>query len=165
MALKTKGMIDCRFGIRIAALNTEQQSDSRNADMRKTINVLSLGREEWRTAVREALPPRLRNDFWGVNSSWDLCTLPQSVLVDIAVLHHSFALHDLRRAAEYIRRRWPDAVILVVGEQAEQLDDPLYDDKTNSEISPEELASILVTSVEAKRMIRRKVRIGMGSAR
>jgi hypothetical protein len=85
--------------------------------------------------------------------------------VDVAVLHHSFAPHNLRFAAEYIRRRWPDAVILVIGELSEQLDDPLYDDKTSSGVSYEELASMIEKSVAAKKRIRRKARSGLGNAR
>jgi hypothetical protein len=133
--------------------------------MRKTTKVLSLGTEEWRRAVREALPPSRKNGFWGVNNYWNLCALPQAVSVDVAVFHHSFATHDLRYAAEYIRRRWPDAVILVIGEQAEQLDDPLYDDKASSGISIKELVSMIETSVATRRRVRRNVRSGQGNAR
>lgn len=85
--------------------------------------------------------------------------------LDVAVFHHSFVPDDLRYAAEYIRRRWPDAVILVIGEQAEQLDDPLYDDKTGSGISLEELVRTIETSVAAKRRIGRTVRSGLGGSR
>lgn len=132
--------------------------------MRMTTKVLSLGPEEWRNAVRRALHRRRKNSYWGVNNYWNLCALPQAVSVDVAVLHHSFAPHDLRYAAEYIRRRWPDAVILVTGEQAMQLDDPLYDDKTSSGISIEELVLMIETSVAARRRVRRKVRSGLNNA-
>ena len=125
--------------------------------MRKTTKVLSLGIEEWRNAVREALPPKQRDGFWGVNNLWDLCSLPQAVSVDVAVFHHSFALHNLRYSAEYIRRRWPDAVILVIGEQARQLDDPLYDHRMSRGISLEELVWMIETSVAEKRRISRNV--------
>ena len=97
--------------------------------MRKTMNVLSLGIEEWRIAVRKALPTGRKSSFGGVNTLWDLCALPEAVSVDVAVFHHSFSFREFRRAAEYIRRRWPEAVILVIGEQAKHLDDPLYDHK------------------------------------
>jgi hypothetical protein len=133
--------------------------------MRKTTKVLSLGIEEWRNEVREALPPSRKNGFLGVNNYWSLCVLPQAVSVDVAVFHHSFATQDLRYAAEYIRRRWPDAVILVIGEQAEQLDDPLYDDKANSSVSMGELVSMIETSVAARRRVRRNVRSGLSNSR
>jgi hypothetical protein len=133
--------------------------------MRTTTKVLSLGIEEWRNAFRQVLTPRQMNGFWGVNNCWDLCALPQAVSVDVAVLHDSFAPCDLRYAAEYIRRRWPDAVILVIGKQVEQSDDPLYDDKASSGVSIEEVMSMIEESVAAKRRIRRNAGFGLSSAR
>lgn len=132
--------------------------------MRKTARVLLLGIEEWRVAVHQALPKRPKRNFWGVNSFWDLCALTQAVAVDVAVFHRSFSLHDLRFAAEYIRRRWPDAVILVIGEQVEQLDDPLYDDNASDGISPDELVQMIETSVAARRRAKRNVLSRLGSA-
>ncbi len=133
--------------------------------MRTTTNVLSLGPEEWTDAVRHALAPTDKNGFWGVNNVWDLCALPQPVSVDVAVFHHSFARNGLRDAAEYIRRRWPDAVILVDGEQVEQLDDPLYDDTTKSGISLEQLVWMIEESAAAKKRMRRNMRSGLINAR
>jgi hypothetical protein len=133
--------------------------------MRIATKVLSLGIEEWRNAVREAVTQRQKNGFWGVNNCWDLCALPQAVSVDVAVLHDSFAPRDLRYAAEYIRRRWPDAVIFVIGKQVEQLDDPLYDDKASSGVSIEELMLMIEESVAVRRRIRRNVGFGLSSAR
>jgi hypothetical protein len=132
--------------------------------MRKTTKVLSLGFEEWRNAVRQALPPWQRDGFWGVNNLWELCALPEAVSVDIAVFHHSFAQQDLRYSAEYIRRRWPDAVILVIGKQAGQLYDSLYDGKTSSEISIERLVSTIETPASARRRFGRNVQSGLGIA-
>lgn len=133
--------------------------------MKKTTMVLSLGIEEWRNAVREALARRQGNGFWGVNNYWNLCALPQAVSVDVAVFHDSFAPHDLRYSAEYIRRRWPDAVILVVGEQAQQLDDPLYDDRANSSITIGELVSMIETLVSTRRRVRRNMLSGLSNPR
>jgi hypothetical protein len=133
--------------------------------MKETTKVLSLGIEEWRNAVRQAMPRKQKNGFRGVSNLWDLCALPEVVSADVAVFHHSFSRHDLRYAAEYIRRRWPDAVILVIGEQAKHLDDPLYDDKTSSEISIKELVRVIEESAAAKRRIRRNVQFGLGYAR
>jgi len=133
--------------------------------MRKPTKVLALGQEEWIYTVRQALPHWHRNGFAGAYNFWALCALPQAVLVDVAVVHHSFAQDDLRYAAEYIRRRWPDAVIVVVGEQAKHLDDPLYDHRANGEISPEELVWLIETSVEARRQSRKHARPVLSGAR
>ncbi len=133
--------------------------------MRKTTKVLTLGTEEWRSPLRDSLPYWLKEGFVGVKDFWQLCALPEPVLVDVAVFHHSFPQADLRYAAEHIRRRWPDAVIVVVGEQAKHLDDPLYDHRANSEISPEELVWLIETSVEARRQSRKHARPVLSRAR
>jgi hypothetical protein len=133
--------------------------------MRKTTKVLALGTEEWSSSLRHRLPYWLKKDFAGVKDFWHLCGLPQSVLVDVAVFHHSFPQADLRYSAEYVRRRWPDAVIVVIGEQAEHLVDPLYDNRANDAISPKELAWLIETSVEARRQGRMHARPVLGGVR
>ncbi len=119
--------------------------------MREPTKVLALGPEEWICEVRQALPHWQKNGFSGVHNFWVLCALPEPVLVDVAIVHHCFDRDHLRYVSEYIRRRWPDAVIVAIGEQAEDLDDPLYDHEANGEISPEELVWLIETSVETKR--------------
>ena len=133
--------------------------------MRKTMKVLARGQEDWIHLVHQALPYWHKSGFTAAQNYWALCALPQGVLADIAVVHHSFAQDDLRYAAEYIRRRWPDAVIVVVGEQAKHLDDPLYDHRANGEISPEELAWLIETWVEARRQSRKHTRPVLSRAR
>lgn len=133
--------------------------------MRKTTKVLALGREEWIQTVRLALPHWHESGFTGAHSFWALCALPQAVQVNVAVVHHSFAQEDLRYAAEYIRRRWSDAVIVIVGEQAKHLDDPLYDHRAKGEISPEELVWLIETSVEARRQSRKHARTVLSGTR
>ncbi len=49
--------------------------------------------------------------------------------------------------------------------RAEQLDDPLYDDKASRGISVEELARMIETSAAARRKMRRGARFGRSSAR
>ena len=133
--------------------------------MRKTTKVLALGHEQWIHMVQQSLSYWRKNGLTGAHNFWALCALPQAVQVDVAVVHHSFAQEDLRYAAEYIRRRWPDAVIVIVGEQAKHLDDPLYDHRADGEISPEELLWLIETSVEARRQSRKHARPVLGGAR
>jgi hypothetical protein len=133
--------------------------------MRKTKKVLALGQEDWIHLVHRALPYWQKNDFVGVHNFWALCALPQSVLVDAVVIHRTFDRDDLRCAAQYIRRRWPDALVVVVGEQAKHLDDPLYDHLANGGTSSEELALLIETSVETKRQNRTHVRPVLSGAR
>lgn len=118
--------------------------------MRKPAKVLAFGPEEWIHAVRQALPGRQKNSFIDVKSLCAMCSLPETVCVDVAVLHHSLAPNDLRYAAEYIRRRWQNALIIVIGDHAKQLDDPLYDDWASCTISPEELMCLIEKLITAR---------------
>ena len=47
----------------------------------------------------------------------------------------------------------------------DELDDPLYDDKTSSEISIEELVSVIEKSASVKKRIRRKLQFRLANAR
>jgi hypothetical protein len=115
--------------------------------MRKTTTVLSLGLEEWSNTLRDAVLFGKGYGFAGVSSYWNLCRLPEAVSADIAILHDSFPKHELRYAAEYIRRRWPTAIILLMGQGEAVLDDPLYDDRTGAGISPDTLVSMIEKSL------------------
>ena len=133
--------------------------------MRKTTKVLALGHEEWTHAVRQALPHWQKNCFVAVNNFWNLCVLPEPVSADIAVIDDSFAQSYVRYAAQYIRRRWPEAVIVVIGEQAKQLDDPLFDNHVSDETSPGELVWLIETLAAAGKRIKKCVRPGPGGVR
>lgn len=124
-------------------------------DMRKTRKVLVLGREEWIYAVRLAMLRWQKNGFAGVKNFWELCALPEPVQPDVAVIHHSFHDNEFRGAAEYIRRRWPNALIFVIGEKALKLDDPLYDLRTKSDISAEELVWLVERQLSVREKRRR----------
>jgi hypothetical protein len=98
-----------------------------------------------------------------VESYWKLCALPEFVSVDVAVVHRTFANEDLRHAAEYIRRRWPLARILLLGWKADSLEAPLYDDRESGGISPRELVRLIEASVTAQGRIGRDVKPVPGS--
>ena len=132
--------------------------------MRYTTTVLVLGEEQWGQTIRQKLP-HWQKRFVLVPDIWHLCALPQSVQASAAAFHRSFPHGDLRYAAEYLRRRWPDVAILVAGEQATQLDDPLYDDVTAPNISPEELAHVIEKLVQSRRRSKNLERPFLGGAR
>ena len=133
--------------------------------MGRATKVLLVGTEEWASTVRKALPLGQEEAITTVESFWKLCALPESVLVEVAVFHHSFSKNELRYAAEYIRRRWPLARILLLGWKADSLDDPLYDDRKRSGILPEELVQWIAISAKARRRIESSVRTGSDNVR
>lgn len=50
-------------------------------------------------------------------------------------------LSEVSHVAAYVRHRWPDAKILLLGEICGSLDDPLYDDINPSE-NPSDIAEV-----------------------
>jgi hypothetical protein len=77
--------------------------------------------------------------------------LSEKVQVSVAVLDLSSSERELLQNAEHIRRRWPGAVILLVGDKLPHLDDPLYDERVASDIQPGELLDVLERLVAHKR--------------
>ena len=132
--------------------------------MRKTRNTLALGQEKWLQILQQTLPRRYEKGFVGVRNFWELCALPEPVLAEVAIVHPSFAHDGQGYAAEYIRRRWPDAVIVVIGEQAKRLDDSLYDHKTDGGISPQELVRLIETWTKAGQQRSKQARLAIGGA-
>jgi hypothetical protein len=49
----------------------------------------------------------------------------------LVAINLSVGLSEVSHVAAYVRQRWPDAKILLLGESCESLDDPLYDDRVN----------------------------------
>jgi hypothetical protein len=55
----------------------------------------------------------------------------------------SIPANQRRQAAECIRREWPRAMILLLGDSAEGLYDPLYDQRVPSSATPHDLFIII----------------------
>jgi phosphatidate phosphatase APP1 len=92
--------------------------------------------------------------------------LHETEKVSVAVLDLSSSEHELRQNTEHIRRRWPDAEILLVGDNLDHLDDPLYDERVSAEIQPSELLTVVERLVahkrRASRFRRRRIAEGKG---
>jgi hypothetical protein len=105
------------------------------------LRVLSVGLTE---LVRDALMLRPHSRMAVVSNYWDLCSLSlQREEFQVAVLNDANPARELRRRAEYIRRRWPSASILLVGGTAGVLDRPLYDERVPSRIEPADLLTVI----------------------
>jgi len=79
---------------------------------------------------------------------WGHCSKSE---FDVAVLSGSLGLAGLRDSAELVRRRWPQARILVLGCVPSLLDDPLYDEAIDAKFRPEILIETLMRMCRAKR--------------
>jgi hypothetical protein len=109
------------------------------------LSVLVIGSMELTNVVRDALVLCGRSRLAVVANYLDLCSLSlrDPAQLQVAILDVSFSDRELRRRAEYIRRRWPEAAVLLVCDECDRLDDPLYDERLPSGINPEELAAVI----------------------
>jgi hypothetical protein len=109
------------------------------------LSVLVIGSMELTNVVRDALVLCGRSRLAVAANYWDLCSLSLCDVAQfqVAILDVSFSDRELRRRAEYIRRRWADAAILLVRDDRDLLDDPLYDEGIPAGINPEELAAVI----------------------
>jgi hypothetical protein len=100
---------------------------------------------ELTNVVRDALVLCGRSRLAAAANYWDLCSLSlrEAEQFHLAILDLSFSDRELRRRAELIRRRWADAVILLVSDDCDLLDDPLYDERISAGINPEKLAAVI----------------------
>jgi len=108
------------------------------------LKVLSVGLSELAALVRDALLLRPRCKLAVATNYWDLCSLSlQREEFQVAVLNEPSSARELRRRAECIRRRWPDAAIVLVADSYMALDHPLYDERVPSNIEPGDLLTVI----------------------
>ena len=69
-------------------------------------------------------------------STWDLPVVMGSEEIDVAILHNTLPLRQVRVSAAYIRCRWPYVRILLLRDPEEKLDYRLYDERLTPGASP-----------------------------
>jgi hypothetical protein len=111
--------------------------------MEFTLHVISVGSSDECNTVRDALLQRHHSRLSVVSTPLDLGAIPKLESFDIAILHHTLSRRGARNASEYIRHRWPRAKILVISNEEEILDDPLYDERVLPGLSPESLLAVI----------------------
>jgi len=109
------------------------------------LKVLFVGLSESSTLVRDAVLYHPGSRLAIATSYWDLCSLSLHYHEEfqVALLEVSPSPRELRRRAEYIRRRWPGAAIVLIADGRIALDDPLYDERVPSNIGPDELLTVI----------------------
>ena len=121
--------------------------------MTDMLRVLAVGSKESRDLVRDALLFRRRSHLLVASNYWELCSLwdGEAQQVSVAVIDLCTSDRELRRrTAEHIRRRWPDAQILLVGPEAEVPEDPLYDERIPPTLEAAELLVAMERLVKGK---------------
>jgi hypothetical protein len=125
--------------------------------MPSRVSALSVGSKELTHLVRDAFLLCPQSSLSVAETFWDLCSLSlrEKEQVSVAVLDLSSSESELRQKAEHIRRRWPEAAILLVGDSLHHLDDPLYDERVASDIQPTELLAVVERLLAHKRLANR----------
>jgi hypothetical protein len=102
-------------------------------------NVLLVEHDEMLLGTRTML---LTDQHYGVFTARDYREVFAHAHVQeiaVVVISRAFILPELSAIAEFARKRWPRAGILVVGCGVPPLDDPLYDEHIDPDSQPESL--------------------------
>jgi hypothetical protein len=125
--------------------------------MTDMLRVLVVGSKESRDLVRDALLFRRRSHLLVASNYWELCSLwvGEAEQVSVALIDLCTSDRELRRrTAEHVRRRWPDAQILLVGPEAEVPEDPLYDERIPPGLEAAELLAAMEGLMGKQRSMR-----------
>lgn len=120
--------------------------------MSRRMKVLSVGSERVAKLVGEMLVPCRSSSYSVAESYWQLCllSLKEAEQISVAILEVMGSVCELRQKAELIRRRWPQAEILLIGDSVDDLDDPLYDERVPWGTEPPDVLVVI------KRLLSRK---------
>jgi len=107
------------------------------------LKVLSVGLSELAT-LRDALMLRAHSKLAVVSNYWDLSSMSlQREEFHVAVLNEPNSARELRRCSQYIRRTWPNAAVLLLGDSSELLEYQLYDARLPTRIGPADLLAVI----------------------
>jgi hypothetical protein len=112
--------------------------------MINTLHVVSVGSQDQGTFVRDALLTRSRCRLYVASSTWDLSVLLGTAEIDVAILHNTVSLLQMRILTAYIRGRWPSAKILLIQRKELKADYSTYDER----IAPGSSARALLAAIE-----------------
>jgi hypothetical protein len=103
--------------------------------MISTLHVLSVGSLESDEFVRDALLLRHKCPLFATVSYQDICAVPLSSRIEIAILNQTLSGSRLLDSTEYIRRHWLGAKNLRISASSEIADGQLYDEWMRSGLS------------------------------
>lgn len=93
------------------------------------LQVLFFGAEQMEEDIYNALLRLLCSRIFVTRECHELWLLPSGEVFHLAILDQTLSDLDLEVASRIIRQKWVDAKILLLREDAELLDDALYDDR------------------------------------
>ena len=111
--------------------------------MKSSLRILSIGAAEPMRVAYDIFLQLHRCELASAADYRDLYALPTEEKWEIAVLYHSLSQEEMRESAHFIRRRWPEARILLVRSEVPCMDDALYDDRVVPGVNPEVLLAVV----------------------
>jgi hypothetical protein len=105
-----------------------QSNLSRGMKTREAGQILLVDADTSLRASRVALLSGFNIPVQQIAGYADLCGLSESGSFSLAVISLSYSQNEAVKIAEYVRRHWPAARILLLGILSTDFDDPLYDD-------------------------------------
>jgi hypothetical protein len=145
------------YGTQYGFTHSIELAYTRSIEMPGRLKVLSVGSGKLAKLVSETLLPYQPSCHSVAENYWDLCShsLREEEKVSIAVLELASSGQELQRSAEHIRRRWPDAGILLVGDRVDGLHEWSYDERVPSAIAREDLLAAIHRLLAGKQRARR----------
>jgi len=89
--------------------------------------------------TRRILLTSLHSTVEAVGSSSEVFRLTPESDYGLVAISLTSGLSEVSHVAAYVRQRWPDAKILLIGEICGSLDDPLYDERVSPPCDPSDL--------------------------
>ena len=123
-----KGFCSQSQGVNENSYGNPNQKDFR---MTRAIHVLSVGSLELGSMVHDALLEGPGFHLSIAIGYLDLRAMHEHEDFQLAVLHQTLVSRDLADTCRFLRRRWPQAKILVIRGGEDFLEDALYDDRVN----------------------------------
>jgi hypothetical protein len=102
-------------------------------------NVLLVEHNEMLLATRTLLLTGRRYGVFTARDCTEVFAHAHVQEIAVVVISQAFVPLELRAIAEFTRRHWPRAGILVVGHGVPRLEDPLYDEHVDADFQPESL--------------------------
>ena len=102
-------------------------------------NVLLVEHNEMLLATRTLLLTDRRYGVFTARDCTEVFAHAHVQEIAVVVISQAFVPLELRAIAEFTRRHWPRAGILVVGHGVPRLEDPLYDQHVDPDFQPESL--------------------------
>ena len=97
---------------------------------------------------RRLLLGSLQHPVLAVAGYQDVCSLPADSNCCLVAIDLRPCEHEAQRVAAHVRRVWPRAKILLLGEPSRDFDDPLYDDSVRSLWCPSVVIDAAIRLIE-----------------